>query len=113
MALESLLVILVAFGVWIYGLIDVIESRDAESRTLTPAAWTPVVFFGFAPGAIAWLVVGRPPSSAPQPCDHDDLVAAEVDTESLEAFRARLRGRAEEQRRRYAERRRLLEDDSF
>ncbi|HEX5086617.1 MAG TPA: PLD nuclease N-terminal domain-containing protein [Nocardioides sp.] len=112
MTLDMLVVIVAAFGVWIYALIDVLEPRDAEARTLTAGAWTPVVFFGFAPGAIAWLVVGRPSSGAPRQYDHDDL-ADGLDTESLESFRARLRVRAEEQRRRYAEQRRPLEDDSL
>jgi hypothetical protein len=109
MTLEVLLV-LAAFGVWIYGLCDVIQARDGGSRILTRAAWTPVVFFGFAPGALGWLVLGRP-RAATQPADHDDLTA-DLDQESVEAFRARVRARAEEQRKRYAEQQRSLEEDS-
>jgi hypothetical protein len=101
MTLEFLLLVLAAFGVWVYGLIDVIQDPDGESRTRTRAAWTPVVFFGFAFGAIGWLVFGRPRAEA-QPADHDSI-AADLDPETLEAFRARVRARAEEQRRRYLE----------
>jgi hypothetical protein len=108
----ALLLVLGAFGVWMYGLADVIKDRDVESRTLSQAAWTPIVFFGFAPGALAWLVLGRPRTTT-QPGDHDSIGREDVVPETSEAFRERVRARAEEQRRRYAEQRqRTLEEGS-
>jgi len=105
------LLVLAAFGVWMYALADVVRDRDGESRTLSQAAWTPIVFCGFAPGAIGWLVLGRPPTPA-QPADHDSI-GADVVPETSDAFRERVRARAEEQRKRYAEQRqRSLEEGS-
>ena len=100
----ALLLVLAAFGVWMYGLVDVVRERDVESRTLTQAVWTPIVFFGFAPGAIGWLVLGRPRDRA-HPGHHDGIDRADVVPETSEEFRERVRARAEEQRRRYAEQR--------
>jgi hypothetical protein len=98
------LLVLAAFGVWMCGLADVVRERDVESRTLTQAAWTPIVFFGFAPGAIGWLVLGRPRDRA-RPGHNDGVERADVVAETPEEFRDRVRARAEEQRRRYAEQR--------
>jgi hypothetical protein len=106
------LLVLAAFGVWMYALADVVRDRDVESRTLSHAAWTPIVFCGFAPGAIGWLVLGRPSIPA-QTGDHDSVGGADGVPETSEAFRAQVRARAEEQRRRYAEQRqRSLEEGS-
>jgi hypothetical protein len=111
----ELVVVLAAFGVWMYGLTDVIQARDASRQPLRGGAWVPVVFFGFAPGAIAWLVVGRRLVTAPLG-EHDDLVdaldPADLVPETSEEFRQRVRARAEEQRRRYVEQQRSLEEDS-
>jgi hypothetical protein len=106
----AVLLTLAAFGVWIYGLYDVIQPREVESRSLSREAWVPIVFFGLAPGAIGWLVFGRPvlaPSG-----DHDHLGEGLVDPETSAAFRERARARAEEQRKRYAEQKRRLEEGS-
>lgn len=107
-----LLLVLAAFGVWVYALVDVTKDRDVESRTLSLAIWTPVVFLGFAPAAIGWLAFGRPwstPTTTPQPGDHDSVGRGEVLPETSAAFRERVRARAEEQRRRYAEQQRRPE----
>ena len=80
----------------------VVRDRDVESRTLSQAAWTPIVFFGFAPGAIGWLAFGRPLTTAP-PGGHDSFGRGDAVAETSEEFRERVRARAEEQRRRYAE----------
>src|SRR5262245_63331952 len=100
-----LLLVLAAFGVWMYGLADVVRERDVESRTLSQAAWTPIVFFGFAPGAVGWLLLGRPHTTA-RPGGHENIGRADVAPETSEEFRERVRARADEQRRRYAEQRR-------
>jgi hypothetical protein len=106
-----LLLSLAAFGVWIYGLYDVIQPREVDSRSLSREAWVPIVFFGLAPGAIGWLILGRPMTA--QSGDHDHLGEGFVDAETSEAFGERVRARAEEQRRRYAEQKqRRLEEGS-
>ena len=73
--------------------------RDPGSRHGDPGldrdAWSVVVFFGFAPAAIVRLAFGRRPV-APQPGDHDRIVATYPETS--EAFRERVRVRAESQR---------------
>jgi hypothetical protein len=111
MMLELFVAVLAAFGVWIWGLIDVLRAREEPSRLLSQDAWTAIVFFAFAPGALAWLALGRPRPPAPQG-DHDE-VPTDVDRETVEEFRERTRARAQEQRRRYFEQRLdALEEDS-
>ena len=61
-----------------------------------------VLVFGFALGAVAWYVLGRPHQTTVRG-DHDTV--ADVVAETSEEFRNRVRARAEEQRRRYAEQR--------
>src|SRR5262245_25952954 len=98
----ALLLVLAAFGVWMYALADVLKERDPESETLRQAAWTPIVFFGFAPGAIGWLAFGRPETRM-LTGHHLGVDRADAVPETSEEFRERVRARAEEQRRRYAE----------
>jgi hypothetical protein len=102
MTLELLVGVLATFGVWMVGLTDVIRPREVESRRLHQATWVPIVFFGFALGAVAWYVLGRPHQTTVRG-DHDTV--ADVVAETSEEFRNRVRARAEEQRRRYAEQR--------
>jgi hypothetical protein len=88
----ALMVLLAAFGVWMYGLADVIQAPDLGRRGF----WTPIVFFGFAPGAVAWLVLGRPQTTAVFVGDHESIAAAYPETSA--EFRERVRARAESQR---------------
>jgi hypothetical protein len=99
----ELLLGLAAFAVWGWGLIDVLRPREVESRRLSQDRWVPVVFIGLVPGALAWLLLGRPESMT-DPKRHEAIAApSDEDEQSIEEFRARVRARAEEQRRRYAE----------
>jgi hypothetical protein len=119
--LELLVVVVAAFGVWMAGLADVLRPRETGTRTLRQDAWVPVVFFGFAPGAVCWYLLGRPghavaagddsiPAEAPAP---DPETNRDREPETSEAFRERVRARAEDQRRRYAEQRqRALDEDT-
>jgi|1186.fasta_scaffold69275_2 hypothetical protein len=91
----ELLLVLAGFGIWIYGLHDVIRVRDVGTRGLDRGAWSVVVFFGFAPGAIVWMAFGRP-RAAPQPGEHDRIV--ETYPETNDELRERVRVRAESQR---------------
>ena len=97
----------VAIGVWIFCIIDVITTPDSDVRNLPKLAWLFIVILLVDVGSIAWLVAGRdwnrkvvasgparptapPPRRASNPDDDEDFLAS-------------LRARAEEQRRRARE----------
>ena len=56
-----------ALAVWLYGLIDCARSNQDSPRNLPKWAWLLIIIFLGSPGAIAWLVVGRPKSAGQQP----------------------------------------------
>jgi hypothetical protein len=60
------LVFVVLIGVWLFGLIDCARSDQDTQRNLPKWAWLLIIIFLGSPGAIAWLVIGRP-MSARQP----------------------------------------------
>jgi hypothetical protein len=98
----------VVFALWVFCVIDVITTPQLLCRNLPKPVWLIIVILLPDVGSIAWLVAGRP-WAARQP----DL-AAEGDRggrpprpaarvtspDDDEEFIARLRARAEEQRRR-------------
>jgi hypothetical protein len=95
---------LVAIGVWIFCIIDVITTPEGEARNLPKLVWLLIVIILMDIGSIAWLVAGRDwnrvpavrpqrPTGARLPTNPDD------DDEFLSTLRAR----AEEQRRRARE----------
>ena len=51
---------IIAFGLWVYCLLDVIMTDDHRVRNLSKAVWVAVVLLTFEVGAVAWLVAGRP-----------------------------------------------------
>ena len=55
---------IIAFGLWVYCLLDVIMTDDHRVRNLSKAVWVAVVLLTFEVGAIAWLVAGRPRSGS-------------------------------------------------
>jgi Phospholipase_D-nuclease N-terminal len=99
------------FAVWVFCIIDVITTPDAECRNLPKIAWLLIVILLMDAGSIAWLIAGRtwngqravrgpgavhhssPRRPAGRPMSPDDD----------EEFLANLRARAEEQRRRARE----------
>ena len=96
---------LIAFAVWIFCIIDVITTPDAECRNLPKLVWLFLVVLLIDIGSVAWLVAGRNwnrqpvgltsrPRSAPSHATSPD---------DDEEFLAGLRARAEEQRRRARE----------
>ena len=109
----ELLLSVVAFGVWIYCLIDVAQTRDDEIRNLNKGAWILIVLFFSVAGAIGWFVFGRPQGAGrprayvrttPDFPEYDRPGrAAAVDPEKDEEFLRQVRARAEEQRKRYEE----------
>jgi hypothetical protein len=106
----ELLLSVVAFGLWIYCLIDVAQTREDEIRNLNKGAWIIIVLFFSVAGAIGWFVFGRPQAprsrayerTAPDFPEYDRPGrAAATDPEKDEEFLRQVRARAEEQRKRY------------
>jgi hypothetical protein len=60
MLLLGVLAALLAAGLWMYALIDILLTPATDCRRLTKGAWLAIASFGFVPGAVAWLVLGRP-----------------------------------------------------
>ncbi|GJM38377.1 MAG: hypothetical protein DHS20C19_17440 [Acidimicrobiales bacterium] len=59
LALPSLLG-LIAFCVWIYAVLDVIQTDEILMRNLPKMPWVFIVIFLGPVGSVAWLAVGRP-----------------------------------------------------
>lgn len=51
---------MIAVGLWIYCILDVISSEETLVRNLPKTLWLMVVIFVPTVGSIAWLAVGRP-----------------------------------------------------
>lgn len=103
---------LLLLGLWIFCIIDVITTGDAEVRNLPKAVWLLIVILLFDLGSLAWLIAGRNwnkagAASAPrgEGRNHPSFdrpgrfVATNPDDD--EDFLRGLRQRAEEQRRSY------------
>jgi hypothetical protein len=104
----------IALGVWIFCIIDVITTPEAECRNLPKIAWLFIVILLSDIGSIAWLIAGRnwnsQPGSRSARGAQGSFPAAGARTPSRasnpdddEEFLATLRARAEEQRRRARE----------
>jgi hypothetical protein len=100
---------LVAIGVWIFCIIDVITTPEGEARNLPKLVWLLIVIILMDIGSIAWLVAGRDwnrvPAARPQRPTAGRPTAARLPTnpDDDDDFLAGLRARAEEQRRRARE----------
>jgi hypothetical protein len=60
MLLLGALLVLLAVGLWMYGLIDVVLTPGSDCRNLRKGAWLAIAGLLFIPGAAAWLWFGRP-----------------------------------------------------
>ncbi|GLY88582.1 PLD nuclease N-terminal domain-containing protein [Actinoallomurus iriomotensis] len=58
LALAAVLV-LVALGIWLYCLFEVLSTDEGHTRHLPKFAWFLIVLLGFELGAVAWLLFGR------------------------------------------------------
>jgi hypothetical protein len=75
MLLLGILVTLLAAGLWMYALIDVLLTPGPDCRSLAKGPWLAITGLLFVPGALAWLAFGRPyatssrylPGRAPRP----------------------------------------------
>jgi peptidoglycan/LPS O-acetylase OafA/YrhL len=61
MVLAGALLALFATGFWLYCLTDAILTPWRECRGLSKPAWIAVIAVTFLAGALAWLIVRRPP----------------------------------------------------
>lgn len=97
----------------VFCLVQAISSREDEVRNLGKVWWILLILFFPLIGSIAWLVAGRPPRTprqtwAPPGFPEYDRPgrAAAPNPEDDAEFLRKVRERAEEQRRRYAEEKR-------
>jgi Phospholipase_D-nuclease N-terminal len=60
MLLLGALLALLAAGLWMYALIDVLLTPRRDCRRPGKAAWLAIAGLLFVPGAVAWLWFGRP-----------------------------------------------------
>ena len=103
---------LILFAVWVFCIIDVITTPDGAARNLPKMAWLIIVIILPDVGSIAWLVAGHPwaGQGANMPykgnagrTSKTPLRMNGTNPDDDEEFLARLRARAEEQRRRARE----------
>lgn len=107
---------LVTLCLFLFCLIEVIQTPEGEHRHLPKLYWLGIVFFLPLVGSVAWLVAGRPQKPRSHP--YDRRVAGFGQSERPgrtrgpdddEEFLRRTRERAEEQRRRYEQEKRERE----
>lgn len=95
---------ILAFGVWIFCIIDVITQPEPAIRNLPKLVWLLLVILLLDIGSIAWLVAGRPWNrQAPPQAQRVPPRTAHRAPDDDPEFLAQLRKRAEEQRRRARE----------
>src|SRR6059058_1944030 len=100
---------LVVLAFWLYCVLEVITTDEAQMRNLPKMAWVLIVIFLFEIGAIAWLIAGRPQGAqrslpykgntgVPPEYDRPGRAAA-FNPDDDAVWLEQLRQRAEEQRR--------------
>lgn len=110
----------VTFALWVYCLVDVIQTPDGAVRNLQKTIWLLIVLFFPFVGSVAWLVAGRPSSAPRRPAPYERPAtgfpeydrpgrAAALDESADEEFLKGVRARAEEQRKRHDQARRERE----
>lgn len=112
----ELLLGVVSFALWVFCLVDAIGTPSDRIRNLPKVAWVLLILFFPLIGSIAWLVAGRPESSAKRSAYERETPhfpeydrpgrAAAVDPEKDDDFLRQVRERAETQRKAYEEKRR-------
>jgi hypothetical protein len=110
----------VTFCLFVYCLVEVIQTPEIAMRNLPKTVWLLLVLFFPFVGSVAWLAAGRPESGprraaayerhAPEFPEYDRPGrAAAVDPGRDEEFLRQVRERAEAQRKQYEQRRRADE----
>jgi hypothetical protein len=108
----QIVLFVLGFALWVYCLVSVIISDEGRIRHLSKIAWLLIVLFFPFVGSIAWLMAGRPATSAtrrsrferaaPEFPEYDRPGrAAAADPAKDEEFLRKVRERADQQRRRY------------
>ncbi|MFB9833414.1 PLD nuclease N-terminal domain-containing protein [Actinoallomurus acaciae] len=59
MLVLAAVLILVALGIWLFCLFEVLSTNEGQTRHLPKFAWFLIVLLGFELGAVAWLLFGR------------------------------------------------------
>jgi uncharacterized membrane protein YbhN (UPF0104 family) len=59
MLVVAAVLVLVALGVWLYCIFEVLSTNEGDARHLPKFVWFLIVLLGFDLGAIAWLIFGR------------------------------------------------------
>jgi hypothetical protein len=59
MLVLAAVLILVALGIWLFCLFEVLSTSEGDIRRLPKFVWFLIVLLGFDLGAIAWLLFGR------------------------------------------------------
>ena len=115
----ELLIGFVTFALWVFCLVDAIQTPEGEMRNLPKTIWILLVLFFPLAGSVAWLVAGRP-EGARRPRAYERSVpdfpeydrpgrAAAIDPDKDADFLRQVRERAEEQRKRHEADRRARE----
>ena len=118
----QLLLFIAGLALWVYCLVSVISSDEGRIRHLPKIAWLLIVLLFPFVGSIAWLIAGRPTSTAtprsrferaaPEFPEYDRPGrAAASDPAKDEEFLRKVRERAEEQRRRHEQAKRADPDE--
>jgi hypothetical protein len=103
---------LIAFAVWVFCIIDVITTPEEQCRNLPKLLWLLLVILLVDIGSIAWLIAGRTWTTQPADLPYKGNRGRQspsrlrfngTNPDDDEEFLARLRARAEEQRRRARE----------
>lgn len=108
----QIVLFVLGFALWVSCLVSVISSDDGRIRHLPKIAWLLIVLFFPLVGSIAWLIAGRPTSTAtrrspferetPEFPEYDRPGrAAAAEPAKDEEFLRKVRERAQEQRRRH------------
>lgn len=111
---------LVTFALFVYCLVDVIQTPEGTMRNLGKVFWLLLVLFFPFVGSVAWLVAGRPQDAPRRQSPHERRTTdfpeydrpgrrSAADPGQDDAFLRQVRARAEEQRRRHEQDRRQRE----
>ena len=113
-----------AFGLallvlWVFCIVDVIRTPESDARNLPKLLWLFIVLVLPDVGSILWLILGRPQTAVARERRHGHMTAypeydrpgrfAATNPDDDEEFLRGIRDRAEAQRKRAADQRRIAE----
>ncbi|HZE65620.1 MAG TPA: PLD nuclease N-terminal domain-containing protein [Sporichthyaceae bacterium] len=113
---------LATLALFVYCVINVIQTPEGEIRNLPKVVWLLIVLVFPLVGSVAWLVAGRPEGGRQSPSAYERPAptypeydrpgrAAAADPAKDEEFLRQVRERAEEQRRAYEQQRQEPDPD--